>query len=119
VGLTRGAAALGIVLLAGACLLAGGCGTTGASPASQAASASFLSSVHNNAPDIGGYRSDVALIRMGHAACDGFRTGVSFQQLADRLVLIEGRHPVPTGDLGALITAAVDSFCPQYQSLVH
>ena len=94
-----------------------GCGS-GASASASAADASFLASVHDNAPDIASYRSDVSLVRLGHAACDGFRAGVSYQQLADRLALLQGRHAVPTADLGAVITAAVASYCPQYQSLV-
>jgi hypothetical protein len=78
----------------------------------------FLSSVHNAAPDIGAYRTDVQLTRLGHAACDGFRSGASFQQLADRLVLLEGNHPLPSADLGAVIDAAVTAYCPQYRSRV-
>ncbi len=96
----------------------GACGVT-ASPAAAAADANFLASVHDNAPDIGSYRSDVALVRLGHAACDDFRGGVSYQQLADRLVLAQGSNGVPAADLGAVITAAVSAFCPQYQALVH
>lgn len=107
------------VLAVVAAVVAGGCGASRPSAASLAADASFLSSVHSNAPDISTYRSDVAVIRMGHAACDGFRGGVTFQQLADRLVLLEGSHPIPTADLGAVITAAVSAYCPQYQELIR
>ncbi|MCU4185670.1 DUF732 domain-containing protein [Acidiferrimicrobium sp. IK] len=106
---------VGVALLA---VVALGCGSSTSAAATQQDSA-FLAAVHGNAPDIGSYRSDVSLIRLGHAACDGFRSGVSYQQLADRLVLIQGSHPVPTADLGAVITAAVASFCPQYESLIH
>lgn len=110
-------AAMTAVTLALALAL-GGCGAT-SSAASRQADAEFLASVHNSAPDIGAYRSDTSLVRLGHAACDGFRGGVSYQQLADRLVLTQGSPGLPSADLGAVITAAVTSFCPQYQKLVH
>lgn len=77
---------------------------------------SFLSSVHLAAPDIGASRSDVALTRLGHAACDGFRSGASYQELADRMSLLEGSHPLPSQDLGAVISSALDNYCPQYRS---
>jgi hypothetical protein len=93
------------------------CGSA-SSAATSAADASFLASVHDNAPDISSYRSDTALLRLGHAACDGFRGGVSYQVLADRLTLNEGSDPVPSSDLGAVISAAVDTFCPQYLELI-
>jgi hypothetical protein len=103
--------------LAGVVVLAcGACGGGGAS-ASSAADQAFLSAVHLAAPDVATYRSDVQLTRLGHAACDGFRSGASFQQLADRLVLLEGSNPVPTADLGAVIDAATDAYCPQFRSL--
>jgi hypothetical protein len=79
---------------------------------------SFLSSVHLADPNVGTYRTDVQLTRLGHAACDGFRSGVSFQQLADRLVLLEGSKPLPSADLGAVINAAVSAYCPQFHSRV-
>ncbi len=105
-------------LAAAVALGVAGCGST-TSAATTAEDASFLASVHDNAPDIGEYRSDVALIRLGHAACDGFRGGVSYQVLADRLTLNEGSDAVPASDLGAVITAAVSAYCPQYSSLVR
>lgn len=77
---------------------------------------SFLSSVHIEAPDIGTYRDDVALARLGHAACDGFRSGASYQELADRMALLEGSHPLPSQDLGAVISSALDNYCPQYRA---
>jgi hypothetical protein len=70
--------------------------------------------VHVAAPDVGSYRTDVQLIRLGRAACDGFRSGASFEQLADRLVLLEGSNPLPSADLGAVIDAAVNEYCPQF-----
>jgi len=83
-----------------------------------AADKAFLGTVHVEAPDIGTYRSDVALVRLGHAACDGFRSGASYEELADRMSLEEGRHPLPSQDLGVVISAAAASYCPQFVSRV-
>jgi hypothetical protein len=58
------------------------------------------------------------LIRLGHAACDAFRAGASYQELADRMSLLEGRNPVPSQDLGVVVTSAVDAYCPQFKSRV-
>jgi hypothetical protein len=98
-------------------LCLGSCGSTH-SQASAQATQDFLSAVHVAAPDVGAYRTDVQLTRLGHAACDGFRSGASYQQLADRLVLLEGSNPLPSADLGAVINSAVTSFCPQFHSQV-
>lgn len=106
-----------MVLAAVGCATAGCAGST-PTAASRAADQAFLGQVRSTAPDIGSYRNDVSVIRLGHAACDGFRGGVSFQQLADRLGLLQGSHPVPSADLGAVITAAAGTYCPQYQGLV-
>lgn len=96
---------------------AAGCsqGSNGSSPHADSA---FLSEVHESAPDIGTARSDTQLIRLGHAACDGFSAGASYEQLADRLVLQEGSNTLPTADLGAVITAAADNYCPKYRDQV-
>ena len=83
-----------------------------------AADKAFLGAVHVEAPDIGTYRSDVALVRLGHAACDGFRSGASYEELADRMSLEEGRHPLPSQDLGVVISAAANNYCPQFISRV-
>jgi hypothetical protein len=100
--------------------LAGGLASCGSvsGAAQQRADQAFLADVHVAAPDVSSYRTDVQLTRLGHAACDGFRSGASFQQLADRLVLLEGRHPLPSADLGAVIDAAVANYCPQFHSRV-
>jgi hypothetical protein len=74
--------------------------------------------VHLADPNVTTYRSDVQLTRLGHAACDGFKSGASFQQLADRLVLLEGSNPLPPADLGAVIDAAVSSYCPEFHDRV-
>lgn len=104
-------AALAVAALAG-------CGTRD-SPAVDVANQAFLSQVHVAAPDINSYRSDVKLERLGHAACDGFHSGASYEELADRLPLLEGRDPLPSADLGAVIDAAVDSYCTQYRSMIE
>ena len=83
-----------------------------------AADRSVLGTVHVEAPDVGTYRSDVSLVRLGHAACDGFRSGASYEELADRMSLEEGSKPLPSQDLGVVISAAVNSYCPQYVSRV-
>jgi hypothetical protein len=103
-------------------VVSGSVGLTSCRGSSTAASGqadqAFLAAVHLADPNVGAYRSDVQLTRLGHAACDGFRSGASFQQLADRLVLLEGRKPLPSTDLGAVIDAAVASYCPQFHSRV-
>ena len=111
-----GATVAGAVGLA-VCLAFGGCGT--AAPGRSAADAAFLSAVHTSAPDIASYRSDAKLIRLGHAACDGFRSGVSYTTLADRMALLEGRPTLPSDDLGTVITSAVQAYCPQYSAKVQ
>ena len=100
-----------------AVLLAAGCGG-GGSGASSAADSGFLAEVHDSAPSINGVRSDVQLERLGHAVCDGFAAGASYQELADRLALQAGSGSLPSVDLGAVIMAAADNYCPQYRSRV-
>jgi hypothetical protein len=102
-------------LLAALAIILGGCGIGSSSTGkSSVADNLFLSTVHLDAPDVNTYRSDLQLVRLGHAACDGFASGASYEELADRLPTTEGSHPLPPGDLGTVITAAVDAFCPQY-----
>jgi hypothetical protein len=102
---------IGLVAILSGC---GGGGTATSGLADQ----QFLAAVHAAAPDVGTYRSDVQLVRLGHAACDGFRSGASFEQLADRLVLLEGPNPLPSVDLGAVIDAAVGSYCQQFRDRI-
>ncbi len=104
--------------MAAALVALSGCGSANAG-STNAANQAFLSAVHVAAPDISTYRTDVQLMRLGHAACDGFRSGASFQELADRLVLLEGTNPLPSADLGAVIDAAVGAYCEQYRSRVE
>jgi len=97
-------------------IAASSCGGGGGS--ASAADNQFLLSVHAAAPDIGSYRTDTALVRIGHAACDGFSSHASYEQLADQLALREGSDPLPSEDLGAVITSAVQTFCPQFEDQV-
>jgi hypothetical protein len=106
---------LAVLVLGVACLA--GCGTS-SSPASQAEDQVFLAQVHAAAPDVGSYRNDTELERLGHVACDDFRSGVSYQEIATRLPDTEGSHALPPSDLGAVITAAVSAYCPQYHNQV-
>ncbi len=105
------------LMLVAAVLGLAACGHS-SNAASQAQDQLFLSEVHNSAPDVNTYRNDTQLVRLGHAACDGFRSGVSYQEVANRLPLTEGSHPLPPGDLGVVITSAVAAFCPQYHNRV-
>jgi hypothetical protein len=104
------------VLVIGVAWLAG-CGTSSNS-ASRAEDQLFLTQVHSAAPDISTYRTDTQLERLAHVACDDFRSGVSYQELATRLPDTEGPNPLPPSDLGAVITSAVTAYCPQYHNQV-
>ena len=104
-------------LLAGTAIVAlgAGCRSGGtASPADQA----YLSEVHGADPNINAVRSDTQLVRLGHAVCDDFRAKASYQEVADRLSITTGSNRLPAADLGAVITAAADNYCPQYRSQV-
>jgi hypothetical protein len=103
-------AVMAVAVVATAC----GSGSSTASAADQ----SYLQSLHLAQPDIGSYRTDVQLARLGHAVCDDFAGGTSYQQLADRLLTLEGSRPMPSEDLGAVIDSAVNTLCPQYRSRV-
>ncbi|MBO0693883.1 MAG: DUF732 domain-containing protein [Acidimicrobiaceae bacterium] len=94
-----------------------GCGA-GRSAAAKQQDQRFVQSVESAAPDVSHYRNNTQLIRLGKAACVGFASGVSYQQLADRLILSEGSHPLPSEDLGAVITSAVNTYCPKYDDRV-
>jgi Protein of unknown function (DUF732) len=108
----------GVLATASAVLALAACGG-GNSAAAAAANQLFVSEVHVAAPDVSSYRSDVQLERLGHAACDGFRSGASYEELADRLPLLEGSDPLPSGDLGAVIDGAVDAYCPEYRAMIQ
>jgi hypothetical protein len=82
------------------------------------ADAAYLSEVQDAEPAITSLRSDTQLIRLGHAVCDDFSAGVSYEEVADRLSLLSGSDTLPSEDLGAVITAAADNYCPQFRSRV-
>jgi hypothetical protein len=105
-----------VVVLAAVPMFAGSCGRGSTAPGP--ADNSYLSELHNSAPDIGTYRSDTQLVRLGHAACDGFAAGASYETVADRLALQEGHPALPSQDLGAVITAAADNYCIKFRAKV-
>jgi len=96
-------------------LLFAACGGGGGN---SAADQSYVAAVHLGASDIATFRTDQQLIRIGRAACDAFRAGASYQEIADRMGLLEGKNPLPSQDLGVVVTSAVDAFCPQFRSQV-
>ena len=94
----------------------GACGKS--SSATSPADENYLSELHGAAPDVGSFRSDIQLVRLGHAACDGLAAGASYETVADRLALQEQHPALPSADLGAVITSAADNICPQYHDRV-
>ena len=108
-------AILAAVLMAGA-PLAVACGGGGSS--SSQVDNRFLSDLHAVAPDIGTYRSDAQLELLGHAACDEFASGASYEIIADRLALQESSPALPSQELGDVITAAADNYCTGYRNRV-
>ncbi len=97
--------------------LVGACGS-GSPAGDPAADQAYLSEIINAVPDINSVRSNTQLIRLGHAVCDDFRANASYQEVADRLSIEAGSDQLSPADLGAVITAAADNYCPQYRSLV-
>jgi hypothetical protein len=72
----------------------------------------FVDGVHETATDIGKYRTDSQLVKMGHATCDAFRAHAGIEQIAG--VLERTASNVPPGDIGAIISNAVKVLCPAY-----
>ena len=103
-----------VVILAA--VTAMGCGSTNKAKDAQA-NLAFLSAVHGNAPDIGTYRSDTQLVELGNAVCEDLSSGVSSQQVADRIETVDANNPLPTEDLGAVMAAAGQALCPKYAGL--
>jgi hypothetical protein len=93
-----------------------GCHSGSAAP--SATDQAYLAELHSDSPDIGSVRSETQLIRLGHVVCDDFRAKASYEQVADRLSIEAGSDALPSADLGAVITAAADNYCPQFRSLV-
>ena len=106
------------IVVVGWALLALATGCHAASGTTSATDQAFLSEVHGADPNINAVRSDTQLVRLGHAVCDDFRAKASYQAVADRLSITTGSNRLPTADLGAVITAAADSYCPQYRAAV-
>jgi hypothetical protein len=107
------AGGLAVALIAGTGFLLGACSHRSAAP--SAAESAFVSQLMAAQPDITTYRNDTQLIRLGHVACDDFSAGASYQETADRMTLEEGSRPLPSEDLGAVITEAVNTLCPKYR----
>jgi hypothetical protein len=105
-----------IVVLAGLAYLTG-CSSRGAVSPTPADTA-YLSEVHDDQPQIGTYRTDVELVRLGHAACDDFAAGANYPQVADRLATEQVSHSLPSASLGTVIMAAADNYCPQFKNRV-
>ena len=93
-----------------------GCHSGTAAPSST--DLAYLAEVHNGSPNIGAVKSDTQLIRLGHVVCDDFRAKASYEEVADRLSIEAGSNALPSADLGAVITAAADTYCPQFRGLV-
>ena len=107
----RGLCGFGLAVVVG--LVGAGCSDSAAKPSST--DQAYLAEVHGAAADINQYRSDTQLIRLGHVVCDDFRAKASYQEVADRLSVAAGAKSLPSADLGAVITAAGDTYCPQYR----
>lgn len=103
----------GVALALGLIVGTAACGGSSLSPKAAAVQQSFLLTVHGSAPDIESYRNDVELTRLGKAACDDLRSGASYQQVADRLGTTTGANRLPAADLGAVITSATTTYCPE------
>lgn len=82
------------------------------SAARRAMDQHFVDGVHESATDIGQYRTDSQLVKLGHATCDGFRAHANIEQIAGLLERTASK--VPAGDIGAIISTAVNVLCPAY-----
>jgi hypothetical protein len=102
----------------GASVLLASCSGSAPSPRQLAADRSFQAQVHAQAPDVSGYRTDVQLLRLGESVCDDLSAHATVAEVADRIPLGEGADPLPVTDLGAVISAAIGSLCPQYHALL-
>jgi hypothetical protein len=104
--------AAGVLPLAGVLLcgwLVAACGGTAEPSANQQA---FLAAVHQQAPDVGNYRSDTRVVALGQAVCNDLAAGVSVSDIASRLY----SSSLPSPDLGAVMSAASQVLCPKYAS---
>lgn len=94
-----------------------GCGGS-RSPISPKADQAFLNSVYSQAPDIGSYRSGPQLVSLGQVVCGDLGSGASVEEVGDRVPIDEGNVALPPGDLGVVISAAVDQLCPRFHKLL-
>ena len=85
---------------------------------SHAADQKFLDSVYSQAPDVSSYRTSSQLVSLGQAICQDLNAGASLQTVGDRVPLVEGATQLPPSDLGVVIYASVDVFCPKYHKLL-
>ena len=98
--------AVALVVTVAACSKTGG-------PAARQADQQFVAGVHQSATDIGEYRSDGQLVKLGHASCDAFAANANLQQIAGLLEGGSGRG-LPPSDVGAVMASAVKVLCPGY-----
>jgi hypothetical protein len=77
-----------------------------------------LDSVYTQAPGINAYRTGSQLISFAQAVCSDLSAGASIEQVADRVPLASGSVALPTTDLGVVMTAAVNVFCPKFDKLL-
>jgi Protein of unknown function (DUF732) len=89
-----------------------GCSGGHQSAAARAMDQRFVDGVHNSATDISGYRTDSQVVKMGHVVCDGFRANANIEQIAGLLERTAAN--LPAGDIGAIISNAVNVLCPAY-----
>ena len=55
---------------------------------------------------------------LGQAICGDLESGASVEELGDRLPLVEGDVTLPPGDLGVVISAAVNVMCPKFDKML-
>jgi hypothetical protein len=90
-----------------------GCAAAHPSAARRAAEQQYVDLVHQRASDIGKYQTSGQLVKLGYAACDGYRANASNLQIADVLEG-SGARNLPPGELGAVMSSAASDLCPVY-----
>ena len=100
-------------------LFFGACGGGGGAKASQKDQL-FLSDVHISAPDIASFRTNVQLTRLGQSVCDDFGSGASYESWPTGWPFLRGASLCPRRILRApcVIDAAVQAYCPQFNSQI-
>jgi hypothetical protein len=79
----------------------------------SAAERRFVEGVHQSTTDVGRFRTDSQLVKLGHATCDDLRAHAGLQQIAD-ILEATGSPSLPPGEVGAIMSAAEDDLCPAY-----